>query len=68
MDILGCKRTKLFDLLSNGTLERAPRYGREIRILKDSVERALRPAPKRGRPRKVRRNETPIANPDEVPL
>lgn len=40
---LGCSRRRVFDLLKDGTLERAPRYGREIRIYAASVDRALAP-------------------------
>lgn len=50
--MLGCKRRRVFQLLANGTLERAPRFGRAIRIYKASVERALTwPTPKRRAPR-----------------
>lgn len=40
---LGCKRRRVFQLLADGILEKAPRYGREIRIYTASVERALAP-------------------------
>ncbi len=63
--ILGCKRSRVFELLSDGVLERAPRYGRALRIYRDSVDRALMPA-SNGRKRRA-----PIA-PDwdlgDVPL
>lgn len=50
--MLGCKRRRVFQLLANGTLERAPRFGRAIRIYRASVERALTwPAVKRRAPR-----------------
>jgi hypothetical protein len=39
--MLGCSRSRVFQLLRAGTLERAPRYGRALRIYQDSVERAL---------------------------
>jgi excisionase family DNA binding protein len=42
-DALGCKRRKVFELLADGTLERAPRYGREIRIYTETVRKALLP-------------------------
>jgi hypothetical protein len=49
-EILGCSRRRVFQLLADGTLERAPRYGRGIRVLGASVERALGPtASKPGR-------------------
>jgi len=44
-EILGCKRRRVFQLLANGTLERAPRFGRSLRIYRASVERALAPTP-----------------------
>lgn len=34
---LGCSRRRVFQLLANGTLERAPRYGKQIRIYEDTV-------------------------------
>jgi excisionase family DNA binding protein len=40
-DLMGCKRRKVFQLLADGTIERAPRYGRSLRIYADSVNRAL---------------------------
>ncbi len=52
-EVLGCKRSKVFELLSKGILERAPRYGRDLRIFKASVDRALHPAPVRGRKPRV---------------
>lgn len=42
-DTLGCKRRRVFQLIAEGVLEKAPRYGREIRIYTASVERALAP-------------------------
>lgn len=56
---LGCKRRRVFQLLKDGTLERAPRYGREIRIYSASVDRALAPAPQaQPRKRRERRADT----------
>ena len=40
-EMLGCSRSRVFELLADGTLERAPRYGRQIRIYTASVEKAL---------------------------
>ena len=53
-EILGCGRTKVFELLALGTLERAPRYGRGLRIFEASVRAALvrPPAPERKRRRR----------------
>ena len=48
-EILGCKRRRVFQLLNDGTLERAPRFGRSLRIYKASVERALTPTPAKRR-------------------
>ncbi len=52
-EILGCKRRRLFQLLKAGIIERAPRYGRSLRIYRDSIDRALTP-PSDARKRKVR--------------
>lgn len=38
---LGCSRRKVFQLLADGILERAPRYGKQIRIYEDTVNKAL---------------------------
>lgn len=52
-ETLGCKRRRVFQLLADGTLDRAPRYGRDLRIYRASVERALMPTPaKRRAPRR----------------
>lgn len=68
MQIMGCKRSKVFELLSNGTLERAPRFGREVRIYKDSVERALaRPAPDKARGKRTRRQPVDFSL-EDIPL
>lgn len=48
-EILGCKRRRVFQLLADGTLERAPRFGRSLRIYRASVDRALAPTPARRR-------------------
>ncbi len=64
---LGCKRSKVFELLSIGTLERAPRYGREIRIYTASVERALLPKTKKARER-CRRPSGAGFSLSEIPL
>lgn len=42
---LGCSRRRVFQLLADGTLERAPRFGRSLRIYAASVDRALAPTP-----------------------
>lgn len=67
-EILGCKRRKVFELLADGTLERAPRYGREIRIYAESVNVAL--APQRDAVRKARahRVATERINPADIPI
>lgn len=52
---LGCGRSRVFELLRDGTLIRAPRFGRQIRILGWSVDRALMPPPPE--PRKPRRRK-----------
>jgi excisionase family DNA binding protein len=53
---LGCSRRRVFQLLADGTLERAPRYGREIRIFEASVDRALTPTPTKSRKRRAPNN------------
>jgi len=50
---LGCKRSRVLELLRSGVLIRAPRYGRELRIYQASVDAALSPKPKRGRKPRV---------------
>ncbi len=52
-ELLGCSRSRVFQLLNDGTLERAPRYGRGLRIFRASVERALQPKPRKGRKRRA---------------
>ncbi len=65
--LLGCSRRRVFQLLADGTLDRAPRYGRALRIDRESVERALQePAPKPGRKRRTPSAE--IARPEDVPV
>jgi excisionase family DNA binding protein len=68
-EMLGCKRRRVFQLLSDGTLERAPRYGRQIRIYRASVERALMPrAPERARKRRVKAPVMGLLTLSDVPL
>lgn len=52
---LGCKRRQVFQLLADGVLERAPRYGRSLRIFAASVDRALVPEKKQRRKQRVTR-------------
>lgn len=42
--VLGCKRTRVFQLLAIGTLTRAKKWGRETRVMRASVEAAIREA------------------------
>jgi excisionase family DNA binding protein len=66
-DLMGCKRSKVFELLADGVLERAPRYGRSLRIYTDSVHKALaRPEPARRRSKRARRVEVERINPADV--
>ncbi len=53
-ETLGCKRRRVFQLLADGILERAPRFGRSLRIYKASVERALAPVAPKRRPKRQR--------------
>ncbi len=48
---LGCKRSKVFGLLADSLLERAPRFGRSLRIYTASVERLLAPTSEKARKR-----------------
>jgi excisionase family DNA binding protein len=67
--MLGCKRRRLFQLLADGTLERAPRYGREIRIYVDSVERALaRPTVSARKSRKRLPSAPPLIAPGDIQI
>lgn len=67
-ELLGCKRSKVFQLLSEGTLERAPRYGREIRIYRESVERALLPVDNSPKRRAKRVLAPPVWNISDISL
>lgn len=53
-ELMGCKRATVFVLLKTGILERAPRYGRELRIYRDSVEAALARPTRRTRAKRTR--------------
>lgn len=67
---LGCSRARVFELLKLGVLERATRWGRALRILSDSVDRALlAPLPgKRRRKRRTSPGEIPIPRLENIPL
>lgn len=63
---LGCSRRRVFQLLADGTLERAPRYGRSLRIYTASVVRALTP---RGKAAKKRNAPSPAGfELEDIPL
>jgi hypothetical protein len=51
MAMLGCKRSKVFDLLDQGLLTRAPRVGRSVLVTVASIEAlsVKKPTPKRGK-------------------
>jgi excisionase family DNA binding protein len=66
-ELLGCGKTRLFELLADGTLERAPRFGRALRIYRASVERALLPQEK-AQAAKKRRAPASSWNLEDVPL
>lgn len=63
---LGCSRRRVFQLLADGTLERAPRFGRSLRIFGASVDRALTPTPKKRRAAK--RPSKAGFSVDEIPI
>lgn len=57
---LGCSRSRVFQLLRMGVLEKAPKLGREIRIYTASVTSALtKPEPTRGRKARTAKRLTP---------
>jgi hypothetical protein len=60
-EILGCRRTRVFELLAAGVLERAPRFGRAIRIFRASVDKALLGASADGGRKRKRRSALPEA-------
>lgn len=63
---LGCKRTRVFQLLRDGTLDRAPRFGRSLRIMSESVERAVR-GPQKSNPKRLRAvGAAPVAQRSEI--
>lgn len=65
-ETLGCKRRRVFQLLADGTLERAPRYGKSLRIYEESVRRALQPKPVK---RRKQRAPSPAGfELDEIPI
>lgn len=67
-ELLGCKRRRVFQLLSDGTLERAPRYGRSLRIYRVSVERALQPKRQSARRRARRVVSTGRLDESKIPI
>lgn len=67
MQKLGCKRRRLFQLLADGTLERAPRWGREIRIYTESVVRAMTQKQPRKRKQRVTLAPAPVRV-EDVPV
>lgn len=56
-ELLHCERTKVFMLIADGTLERAPRFGRKTTVVTASVTRAALQGPRapEARPRRSRR-------------
>ena len=40
-ELLGCGRSRVYELIASGTLEAAPKFGRQLRIYRASVDRAL---------------------------
>lgn len=65
-DTMGCSRSRVFELLAQGILERAPRYGAHVRIYRDSVENALA-RPVRSKQRKSPTPSGQLINPDNIP-
>lgn len=59
---LGCSRRRVFQLLAEGVLDRAPRFGRRLRIYAASVDRALTPKAPRAR----RRQRGPAWSVDDI--
>lgn len=56
-ELLGCGKTRVFELLAEGVLQRAPKFGRRLRIMRGSVLAALLTPP--GGP-KARRPRAPV--------
>jgi excisionase family DNA binding protein len=55
-EVLRCSRTRVFQLLADGTLVRARRYGRQTVIIAESVYQALEvPSPAPLKPKRVRK-------------
>jgi hypothetical protein len=68
-DLLGCKERKVFYLLADGTLEKAPQYGKAIRVYTDSVLKALeRPKRKGRKPRAPLAHHGQRINLSNIPL
>lgn len=63
-ELLGCKPRQIFYMLAAGQLERAPRYGKEIRILTSSVQKAVSRQPSQGR--RKRSSDTSTFSFDEL--
>jgi len=52
-EVLGCKESKIFELLSKGALQRVPRHGKETLISLASLKELLAGGPsKKGRRKK----------------
>lgn len=58
-ELLGCSRAKVFELLRAGSIERAPKIGRRLRIYRDSVEALLARPTDSKRPRQKRASTPP---------
>lgn len=58
-EILGCRRSRVFELLASGDLERAPRIGKEIRIFRASIDRLLLNGLSVGETKRKRRTKLP---------
>lgn len=68
--ILGCSRSKVFELLRAGVLEAAPRFGRSLVIFRASVDAALLGEATGGQRRRRRARVTGVerSSLDEIPV
>lgn len=59
-ELLGCGKTRVFELLAEGVLQRAPKFGRRLRIMRGSVLAALLTPPPGAKGPKARRPRAPV--------
>jgi hypothetical protein len=68
-ELLHCGRTRVFELIRQGQILVAPKFGRKTTVVTESVLRAITLGPKRqGRRRKVAVEAPPVLNPEAYDL